>query len=365
MSVERIANSSRGVGSWMRVLAGAGWVLVATSAMAQSAGAQGGDLQHPQEAHLVDIRQLTFGGENAEAYWSPDGQELSFQSTRPPYECDQIFRMSVADPANPSLVSTGVGRTTCAHFTADGERVIFSSTHLDSDACPPVPDFSQGYVWPLYDSFDIFSSRPDGSDLERMTDSGFYDAEATVCATDGSVVFTSTRDGDLELYRMDADGENLRRLTHTPGYDGGAFFSADCSKIVWRASRPQQGEELTDYQRLLADNMVRPSKLEIFVSDGDGKNVQQVTDLGAASFAPFFYPSGERVLFSTNHGDASGREFDVWAIDVDGSNLERITHMPGFDGFPIFSPDGKWLAFSSNRNQGKPGETNVFVARWE
>lgn len=365
MSVNIFASLNRKTSDWTRALVGTGLVLVATNAIAQTGAGQDAVLEHPEETHLVDIRQLTFGGENAEAYWSPDGRELSFQSTRPPYECDQIFRMSVADPAKSTLVSTGVGRTTCAHFTSDGERILFSSTHLESEACPPVPDFSQGYVWPLYDSFDIFSARSDGSDLVRVTDSGFYDAEATVCATDGSVVFTSTRDGDLELYKMDADGGNVRRLTSAPGYDGGAFFSADCSKIVWRASRPEEGEELADYQRLLADNMVRPSKLEIFVSDGEGKNVRQVTDLGAASFAPFFFPSGDRILFSTNHGDSSGREFDIWAIDVDGSNLERITHMPGFDGFPIFSPDGEWLAFSSNRNQGKPGETNVFVARWK
>ena len=324
----------------------------------------GEPLHHPQEIHLTQIQQMTFGGENAEAYWSPDGRELSFQSTRPPYECDQIFRMSVAAPENPALVSTGVGRTTCAHFTADGQRVVYSSTHLDSEVCPPVPDFSQGYVWPLYDSFDIFSVLADGSGLVRLTETAAYDAEATICSVDGSIIFTSTRDGDLELYRMDADGGNVRRLTHTAGYDGGAFFSRDCSKIVWRASRPQAGDELTDYQRLLEQNMVRPSKLEIFVANADGTHVRQVTELGAASFAPYFYPSGDRVIFSTNHGDPSGREFDIWAVNLDGTDLERITYFPGFDGFPIFSPDGQWLAFSSNRRQGKPGETNVFVARW-
>lgn len=365
MSGMRLKYPDCRTGAGVRVLVGICLAFLISGSSAAGEASQDENLGDPRETHLSSVRQLTFGGENAEAYWSPDGRELSFQSTRPPYQCDQIFRMSVADPKKPTLVSTGAGRTTCAHFTADGQRVIYSSTHLDSEACPPVPDFSQGYVWPLYDSFDIFSARPDGSDLEQVTDSASYDAEATVCATDGSIVFTSTRDGDLELYRMDADGENLKRLTHTPGYDGGAFFSADCSKIVWRASRPQEGEELADYRRLLAENMVRPSKLEIFVSDADGRNVRQVTDLGAASFAPFFFPSGERVLFSTNHGDASGREFDIWAIDVDGTNLERITFMPGFDGFPIFSPDGQWLAFASNRNQDKQGETNVFVARWQ
>lgn len=340
-------------------------MLLISASVSGAEQADSDTLHHPREAHLTEIRQLTFGGENAEAYWSPNGKELSFQSTRPPYECDQIFRMSVADPEGPTLVSTGTGRTTCAHFTADGERIVYSSTHLESDACPPVPDFSQGYVWPLYDSFDIFSVSGDGSGLLRLTDTGAYDAEATICPVDGSIVFTSTRDGDLELYSMDADGDNVHRLTHTPGYDGGAFFSRDCSKIVWRASRPAAGEELGDYQQLLQENKVRPSKLEIFVADADGSNVRQVTELGAASFAPFFYPGAERVIFSTNHGDASGREFDIWAVNIDGTDLERITFSPGFDGFPIFSPDGQWLAFSSNRNQGKPGETNVFVARWE
>jgi len=338
------------------------WILATGLAAAQSD--TGSALEAPEESHLSEIRQLTFGGENAEAYWSPDGSQLSFQSTRPPYACDQIFRMSVGTEEEPILVSTGEGRTTCAYFTNDGERVLYSSTHLASPDCPPVPDFSQGYVWPLYDSFDIFSVRLDGTDLQQLTDTGAYDAEATICPVDGSIIFTSTRDGDLELYRMDGDGSNVQRLTHTPGYDGGAFFSHDCSKIVWRASRPAAGEELDDYRRLLSQNLVRPSRLEIFVSDADGGNARQITELGAASFAPYFYPSDERVIFSSNYGDSSGREFDLWAVDLDGTDLERITFSPGFDGFPIFSPDGRYLAFSSNRNQQKRGETNVFVARW-
>ncbi len=316
------------------------------------------------EAHLTDVRQLTFGGENAEAYWSPDGSELILQSTRDPYGCDQIFRLAVDGSADPILVSTGTGRTTCAYFTADGQRVLYSSTHLAGPECPPVPDHSQGYVWPLYDSMDLFSARTDGSELRRLTQSGSYDAEATVCNRDGSIIFTSTRDGDLDLYRMEADGGNVQRLTDTPGYDGGAFFSADCTKIVWRASRPTPDEELEDYRRLLAQDLVRPSRLEIFVANADGSEARQVTDLGAASFAPFFFPSAERILFSTNHGDPMGREFDIWAVNVDGSDLEQITFSPGFDGFPMFSPDGSRLAFASNRNQKTPGETNVFVADW-
>jgi Tol biopolymer transport system component len=325
--------------------------------------AHAGPLRHPEEVRLADVRQLTFGGENAEAYWSFDGTHFSFQSTRPPFDCDQIFVMPAFEPGEPRLVSSGRGRTTCAHFLPGDRRIVWSATDAYADACPPPPDRSQGYVWPVDPDYEIFVADVDGGNRVRLTENRVYDAEATVCGVDGSIVFTSTRDGDLELYRMDADGGNVRRLTNAPGYDGGAFFSADCSKIVWRASRPT-GAALEDYQRLLGRDLVRPGQLELWVANADGSDARQVTDLGAASFAPFFFPGGERILFSSNFGDPRGREFDLWAINVDGSGLERITYAPDFDGFPMFSPDGRHLLFASNRNQGKPGETDVYLARW-
>lgn len=318
----------------------------------------------PREVHLADLRQLTRGGENAEAYWSPDGRDLVFQSTRPPYACDQIFRTRADGSGTAALVSNGQGRTTCAYFTADGRRIVYSSTHHKSGACPPPPDRSQGYVWPIDPAFEIWSVEPDGSGPVRLTDNDAYDAETTVCSKDGSLLFTSTRDGDLDLYRMDADGRNVKRLTNVPGYDGGAFFSPDCSKIVWRASRPKEGAELDEYRALLARGLVRPGKLEIWVADADGSEARQITYLDAASFAPSFFPAGDRIIFSSNYGDPRGREFEIWAVGVDGTGLTRLTWSPGFDGFPLFSPDGSRLAFASNRNQGKEGETNVFVARW-
>jgi Tol biopolymer transport system component len=323
-----------------------------------------GTLHDERETRFDTVRQLTFGGENAEAYWSPDSSELIFQSTRTPYECDQIFSMPISDPAALSLVSTGQGRTTCGYFSAGGDRIVYSSTHATDTQCPVPPDRSRGYVWPIYNSYQIYSAAPDGSDLVALTATDSYDAEATVCSVDNSIVFTSTRDGDLDLYRMDADGSNVRRLTDTPGYDGGAFFSNDCSQIVWRASRPA-GTELSDYQALLMEDLVRPGELELWVANSDGSEARQITYLGGANFAPFFYPNGQRVIFSSNHNDPSGREFDIWAVNVDGSNLERITYTPGFDGFPMFSPDGEWLAFGSNRNQGQPGDTDVYLARWQ
>ena len=229
--------------------------------------------------------------------------------------------------------------------------------------CPEPPDRSQGYVWPIYDTYQIYSVKPDGTDLVALTDTPAYDAEATVCSKDGSIIFTSTRNGDLDLYRMDADGGNVVQLTDTPGYDGGAFFSQDCSKIVWRASRPA-GDDLADYQRLLKMDLIRPGKLEVFVADADGGNVVQVTHLDGASFAPFFTPDGKRILFSTSHHDPRGREFDIFAIDIDGSNLEQITFTEGFDGFPMFSPDGRYFVWGSNRNPSHEANTNVFIAEW-
>jgi Tol biopolymer transport system component len=318
----------------------------------------------PEEVRLAGLRQLTFGGENAEAYWSFNGQQLSFQAKRGEMGCDRIFRMTV-EPVAETQVSSGKGATTCAHFLPGDQELIFASTHLGGEACPPKPDRSMGYVWAIYDSYDIFKSNADGSGVTRLTNSPGYDAEGTVCAKDGSIVFTSVRDGDLELYRMDRDGSNVRRLTNAPGYDGGAFFNADCTKIVWRASRPRSDKALADYKSLLARGLVRPSKLELYVANADGSEAKQITWLDAASFAPFFHPSGKRILFSTNHGDPAGREFDIWAVNLDGSNLERITYAPGFDGFPMFSPDGQWLVFSSNRATA-PGQTdtNIFLARW-
>jgi Tol biopolymer transport system component len=320
--------------------------------------------RHPDEVHLSNVVQFTTGGENAEAYWSFDGSKLIYQAHSGD-GCDQIYVRDAHDPKQqPQLVSTGQGATTCSYFLPGDKEIIYASTHLAGAACPPKADQSQGYVWAIYDSYEIFRANADGSNLRQLTNSPGYDAEGTVCAKDGSIVFTSVRDHDLELYRMDADGKNVKRLTSTPGYDGGAFFNSDCTKIVWRASRPT-GEALTDFQNLLAKGLVRPTKLELFVADADGSNAKQVTELEAAAFGPYFYPSGDRIIFSSNYGDPKGREFDLFAINVDGSGLERITHAAGFDGFPMFSPDGKFLAFASNR-ASRPGtwDTNLFVAGW-
>jgi Tol biopolymer transport system component len=324
----------------------------------------------PGERHLAHARALTLGGENAEAYWAWGGGQLIMQARPAGNGCDRIFRLPVPaagdlSPPRPVPVSSGHGATTCSYFLPGDQEVIFASTEGGSPACPPRPDHSQGYVWALYPDYDIYRAGADGSAPRKLTTTHGYDAEGTVCAKDGSIVFTSVRDGDIDLYRMDKDGNNVRRLTHEVGYDGGAFFNSDCTKIVWRASRPKPGRELEDYQRLLAQNLVRPTKLELYVANSDGSDAQQITYLDAASFGPAWEPGDKRIIFASNHGDPRGREFDLWAIDVQGTRLERITTAPGFDGFPLFSPDGKRLAFASNRaTPAGQHDTNVFVADW-
>ena len=323
--------------------------------------AQGPDLA--KEVHLSNVRQLTDGGENAEAYFSFDGADLIFQSTRDSGQCDQIYSMKT-DGSGVRRISNGEGRTTCSFFYPDKRRVLYASTHLGGKACPPKPDFSRGYVWPVYDSYDIFSANADGSDRQRLTTTPGYDAEATI-NRDGRIVFTSVRDGDMEIYAMDGDGSDVRRLTHRPGPDGGPFFSADGRRIVFRGRPLSPGPELTDYMSLLRDGLWRPTSLEIFVMNADGSNLHQVTRLGGANFAPFFAPDGTRIIFASNHHNPRGRDFELYLINTDGSGLERVTFNPTFDGFPMFSPDGKHLVFASNRQAKVEGSTNVFMADWK
>jgi len=317
----------------------------------------------PEEKHLHNIRQLTFGGENAEAYFSADGKKLIFQSTRDGLQCDQIFTMKT-DGSNVKMISTGRGRTTCSYFFPHGDRILYSSTHLDGSGCPPRPDYSRGYVWAIYPSFDIFTARSDGSELKRLTKSAGYDAEAVISRDGRKIVFTSMRDGDLEIYTMDSNGKNVRRLTNEPGYDGGPFWSYDGRRIVYRANHPRTDKEKMDYQDLLKQNLIRPTTLEIWVMNADGSGKKQVTNNAKANFGPYFFPDGKRVIFASNMDDPKGRNFDLYKINVDGEGLERITFNETFDGFPMFSPNGDKLVFASNRNGKARGDTNIFIADW-
>ncbi|MCS6975201.1 MAG: hypothetical protein N2044_10695 [Cyclobacteriaceae bacterium] len=330
-------------------------------------------LRYPQEVHLRNLRQLTFGGDNAEAYWSFDGKLLTFQSNNKNWgvKCDQIFYipadgMKSASGTRPPLISTGLGRTTCSYFLPGNKRILYASTHLGGKECPPEPERAPGgkYLWPIYDSYDIFVADLKGKIIRQLTNTPGYDAEATVSPKGDKIVFTSMRNGDLDLYTMDLNGNNVKQITFDLGYDGGAFFSPDGSKIVFRASRPKTEEAKREYLENLKKGLVAPTEMEIFVCNADGSNLRQVTNLGKANWAPFYHPSGKKILFSSNHASSRGFQFNLYMINEDGTGLERITFDPVFDSFPMFSPDGKKLVFSSNRNNNGTRDTNLFIADW-
>lgn len=340
------------------------------TALGLVAGACGAGSESPAIEHelsegerfFANLRQLTFGGQNAEAYFSPDGRQLIFQRQEGDSTCDQQYVIDV-DGRHLRRVSSGLGRTTCGYFFAGGSRILYSSTFHVDDQCPPPPDLSRGYVWGLHD-FDIYQANADGSGIAPLLRSPRYDAEATLSPDGQRVVFTSLRDGDLDIYVMNVDGTAVTRLTNTLGYDGGPFFSPDGSRIVYRSWHPQTDEEIADYRALLAQNLVRPSRMEVWVMNADGTDQRQVTNLGGANFAPFFHPDGRRIIFASNHRDPRSRNFDLYLVNLDGSGLTQVTTHGDFDGFPMFSPDGRQLVFASNRHGRVTGETNLFIADW-
>ena len=316
------------------------------------------------EIHFKNLRQLTFSGENAEAYFSSDSKKLIFQGHDGDGLCDQIYIMDIKS-GEYEMVSTGDGVTTCGYFQyPENKKIVYASTHLQSKSCPPPPDFSRGYVWKLYEGYDIFRANTDGSSLEQLTNEIGYDAEATVSQDGNRITYTSIVSGDLEVWTMNMDGSNKRMLTNQLGYDGGPFFSHNGEKIVWRAYYPESAKEIADYKGLIAQSMIRPMNLQIRIMNFDGSDKKQITFNDGANFAPYFYPNDKRIIFSSNMADPNGRDFDLWAVNTDGTNLERITFFQGFDGFPMFSPNGKYIVFASNRNQAKQGDTNVFIAEW-
>jgi len=317
-----------------------------------------------KEIHLKNLKQLTFEGENAEAYFNEKGDKLIYQSHNGDSLCDQIYIMNL-ETGLVNLVSTGSGTTTCSFFSYPKcERIIYSSTHLDNLKCPPKPDYTKGYVWKIYPGYDIFSADISGENLKRLTSSKGYDAEATFAFDGSKIIYTSLSSGDLDLWTMLPDGSSKKQLTDRLGYDGGAFFSLDGESIVWRAYYPKTKNQIKDYLNLLSQNSIKPMALQIWTMDADGSNKKQVTKNNAANFGPFFFPNSKRIIFSSNLHDKSGRDFDLYAVNRNGTDLERITFFKGFDGFPMFSKNGKYLIFASNRNQKKRGDTNLFIGEW-
>lgn len=326
--------------------------------------------QGVDEKHLKNVRQLTFGGNNAEAYFSRNDKYISFQSDNKQWglECDQIFYLDVKKDTKtkkPNLISTGLGRTTCSFFMPNGKSVVYASTHeAGGHACPMPPDMGKKYLWAVYETFDIYVADLKGKIKKQLTNTPGYDAEATISPDGKSIVFTSTRNGDLDLYIMDIDGKNVRQITYELGYDGGAFFSPDSKKLVFRASRFNSEAEREEYKENLKKNLVAPTNMEIFTCNVDGTDLKQITNLGKANWAPYFTPKGDKIIFASNHHSQRGYDFQLYVINADGTNLQKITTESNFNAFPMFSYDGKKLIFSSNRDNGGTRDTNLFIADW-
>jgi Tol biopolymer transport system component len=329
-------------------------------------------LVYKGETHFRSLKQLTFGGDNAEAYWSFNDQQLVFQSNFSKWDvnCDQIFYFSWKEDdlsaSRPMMVSTGNGRTTCSYFLPGDTTIVYASTHLTDENCPPVPERRTDgkYVWPIYEGYDIFVANMKGEILQQLTDEPGYDAEATVSPKGDKIVFTSLRTGDLELFTMNLDGTDVRQITYDLGYDGGAFFSPDGNQLIFRASRPETEEEIREYRDLLNEGLVQPTEMELFICNADGSALRQLTDMGQANWCPFFHPSGKKVIFASNYTSQRGFPFNLYLINTDGTGLEQITEDGVFDAFPVFSNDGKYLVFSSNRNNHGTRDTNLFIAEW-
>ena len=330
-------------------------------------------IQFPNERHFENVRQLTYGGDNAEAYFSFDGKWIIFQKTNPKegIMCDQMWigklPVSQNDKFEPRLISNGKGRTTCGFFMKDGKHVVYASTHLSADTCPPVPDrkkYGNKYIWPLYSSMDIFMADLNGKIVKQLTNSKGYDAEATISPDGKKMIYTSTKDGDIDLYIMDLATGKEKKITNDLGYDGGAWFSPDGKKIIWRASRPKSEADVKEYKELLAENLVAPTNMEVFVANADGSNVRQVTAFGNANWAPAYMPDSKRIIFASNHQSRRGFPFNLFTINEDGTGLEKISEEKSFDAFPMFSPNGKKIIFCSNRNNGGTRDTNIFIADW-
>jgi Tol biopolymer transport system component len=318
----------------------------------------------PEGKHLSNLKRLTEGGQNAEAYWAPDGKRLIFQTTRAPYECDQIFVMN-ADGSDQHLVSTGKGRTTCGYFLKDGKHIVYGSTHGAGDACPAPPDRSKGYVWGVFPGYDIYLANDDGTNVKKLTDAPGYDAEATVNFKTGKVIYSSLSTGDLELWEMKPDGSGKKQITKRDGYDGGPVYSRDGKKIVWRATDPANEKAMARYRELIKEGLTEPMKMELFIGDADGKNVKQLTKFGCASFAPTFTPDGKKILFSSNKHNCDGRKFELFLMNTDGTGLEQVTEFGGFVSFGEFSPDGKTLVFASDYQAKSRYEFNIWTANWK
>jgi len=320
------------------------------------------DVATGEANYLGNIRQVTSGLPRAgEGYFSPDGSKIVYQAYPIGYPFYQIYVQSL-DKNDPYRISPGRGRTTCAYFTNDGEKVLFASAHLNPDIEKnekAARDLAKEggarrYQWDFDEAMDIWVCNLDGTKLQRLTDSPGYDAEGSYSHDGKQIVYTSTLDGDPDIYVMDADGSNVRQVNNVDGYDGGPFFSPDDKWIIFRSDRDKE------------------HMLQLYAISVDGKTEVQLTDdLDTVNWAPYFHPSGKYIVWA--RADYSrgpmGANFDLYTMDIEstdttfeGGKTTRITHHEKADVLPVFSPDGKKLMWTSSRTEDESSQ--LWIADW-
>jgi len=315
---------------------------------------------------IENVKQLSFQGDNGEAYFNSDDSKVIFQSKRNNNNCDKLYIVDINGNNLTEFVAND-GAFTCAYFSLDDRYIFFSSTmHLGSE-CPEIykdPN-PRKYIWPLRD-YEIF--RYDNGAVKQLTNYSGYNAETTTHPFEEKVIFTSLRDGDINLFEMDYNGENVKQITSEYGYDGGAFYSPNGENIVWRAWYPTSDEEISMWKNNLAKKFIESVPLDIYVAKNDGSEKQRLTSNGATNWAPSWHPDGKHIVFSSNMDDwredynAYGSNFELYMINIATKTLTRLTNNDTFDSFSVFSKNGKKIVFSSNRDAENPRNTNIFIA---
>ena len=204
-----------------------------------------------------------------------------------------------------------------------------------SDNCPTTPNPERIAFTSFRDgNAEIYGMNADGTNQTRLTNDAAEDIDPAFSSDGSKIAFRSNRSGNFDLYVMNADGTGLINVTNNAAFDIEPAFSPDGSKIVFRSNRD--------------------GNFEIYIMNADGTNPIRLTNHPTLDFDPEFSPDGSKIIFISDRGGAAG---EIYTMDVDGTDLVRLTTNTAADINPTFSPDGSKIAFASNRD----GNFEVYV----
>ena len=298
-----------------------------------------------QESNLKNLRQLTFGGDNAEAYFSPDGKNLTLQITNPQFgiECDQIYLLDLQkenhSPEDLKLISTGYGRTTCSFFMPDGKHILYASTHEGGHACPAPPKSTDGkYLWAIYPEFDIYVADLNGNVVKQLTNSPGYDAEAVVSPDGKKIIMSFAQEGNSDIYTMDIKTRVVEKLTDHPSIDTSPSYSPDGSYITFNSDR-------SGFQ-------------QIYTMKSDGTNVKRISFGEGLYGTPVWSPRGDLIAFTKLYRN----KFYIGVMRSDGSG-ERLLTENYYQEAPSWAPNGRVLVFyreTASDSSGRGGGAKLW-----